>query len=213
MNILEMRYRALMNKQKSKETILPKEYQQVEYIKSTGTQYIDTGVLANENNSYKVKAQLTSAGASSQTVWGGRQNPTSGSNQLSYLKNEGVYQFVCGHSAVTTNQLKWDTNIHTFYANKNVLYVDEKVVATALSGTITSKNNVYLFATNTAGQIGYNGGSLNIFYCKIWNNDILVRDYIPCYRKADNVAGLYDLVNGVFYTNTGTGEFNIGAEV
>ena len=38
----------------------------------------------------------------------------------------------------------------------------------------------------------------------------MVRDLIPCYRKVDNVAGMYDLVNDVFYTNEGTGEFIIG---
>jgi hypothetical protein len=36
---------------------------------------------------------------------------------------------------------------------------------------------------------------------------------IPCYRKADNVAGMYDLFSGEFYTNAGTGEFIIGPDV
>lgn len=48
-----------------------------------------------------------------------------------------------------------------------------------------------------------------LYYFKIWNGETLVRDMIPCYRKADNVAWLYDLVEWVFYTNQGTGEFII----
>jgi len=32
----------------------------------------------------------------------------------------------------------------------------------------------------------------------------------PCYRKSDNKPGMYDLTNGVFYTNAGSGEFIYG---
>jgi hypothetical protein len=36
---------------------------------------------------------------------------------------------------------------------------------------------------------------------KIWENNVLVRDFIPVYRKSDSVVGMYDSVNDVFYTN------------
>ena len=48
---------------------------------------------------------------------------------------------------------------------------------------------------------------------KIYEQNVLVRNYIPCYRKADNVIGLYDKVNGVFYTNAGSGTFLKGSDV
>lgn len=34
---------------------LPSEYQEVEYIESTGTQYIDTGLTPNGNYSFDIK--------------------------------------------------------------------------------------------------------------------------------------------------------------
>lgn len=43
------------------------------------------------------------------------------------------------------------------------------------------------------------------------NNDEICHCY-PVYRKADNKPGMYDLVNGVFYTNQGTGEFSVGPD-
>ena len=82
--------------------VLPSEYQQVEYIESTGTQYIDTGVLTSENNSFEVKAQLVHTNTASQTIWGGRESATVGemqSNQLSCVKSTGKYQFVCGNNS------------------------------------------------------------------------------------------------------------------
>ena len=42
---------------------------------------------------------------------------------------------------------------------------------------------------------------------KIWKGDTMIRDFVPCYRKSDNVAGMYDLLNNTFYTNNGTGSF------
>lgn len=39
-------------------------------------------------------------------------------------------------------------------------------------------------------------------YFKLWTNDNLVREFIPCYRKSDNVIWMYDLVNNVFYTRS-----------
>ena len=37
---------------------------------------------------------------------------------------------------------------------------------------------------------------------KIYDNDVLVRDFVPC-KNVSNVVGLYDRVNGAFYTDTG----------
>ena len=46
-----------------------------------------------------------------------------------------------------------------------------------------------------------------LYYCKIWEKGTLVRYMVPALRNSDSVAGMYDIVNGVFYTNGGTGTF------
>ena len=52
-----------------------------------------------------------------------------------------------------------------------------------------------------------------LYSCNIYDNTIIIRNLVPCYRKADSVAGLYDLVNNTFYTNQGTGEFTVGPDI
>jgi hypothetical protein len=47
----------------------------------------------------------------------------------------------------------------------------------------------------------------------LYDNNVLVRDFIPCYRKSDNEIGLYDVVNGVFYANAGSGTFTKGNNI
>ena len=39
---------------------------------------------------------------------------------------------------------------------------------------------------------------------KIYDDDVLIQYFIPCYRMSDNVIGMYELVNGQFYTTAGT---------
>jgi hypothetical protein len=41
----------------------------------------------------------------------------------------------------------------------------------------------------------------------------VVRNMYACYRKSDGKPGMYDVVNGVFYTNAGSGEFVLGPTV
>lgn len=55
---------------------------------------------------------------------------------------------------------------------------------------------------------------LRVYYAKYYDStDTLVRDFIPCYRIADWVIWLYDLVNEVFYTNSWTWTFTKGLDV
>ena len=72
---------------------------------------------------------------------------------------------------------------------------------------------IYLFTFNSNYTASNKYNKQCIKYCKIYNSDVLVRNFIPCYRKSDSVAGMYDTVNGVFYTNQGTGSFVVGNNV
>lgn len=48
---------------------------------------------------------------------------------------------------------------------------------------------------------------------KIYVDNILKVDLVPVVRQSDNVAGMYDIINNTFYTNSGTGTFGIGNNV
>jgi hypothetical protein len=50
-------------------------------------------------------------------------------------------------------------------------------------------------------------GYSKTYGCKIYADNILIRDYIPVVRKSDGKTGLYDKVNGVFYTDAAGGNF------
>ena len=71
---------------------------------------------------------------------------------------------------------------------------------------------IYLFGINY--NQNYTGPlTAKIYFAKFMVFNEIIRHFIPCYRKSDNVAGMYDLVSGEFYTNAGTGEFIVGPKV
>jgi hypothetical protein len=74
-------------------------------------------------------------------------------------------------------------------------------------------DNLYLFAQNYKGSPRF-GGERKISKFQYYDkSNALKCDLVPCYRKADGVIGMYDLVSGAFFTNAGSGSFTKGANV
>lgn len=66
----------------------------------------------------------------------------------------------------------------------------------------------YYPATNRNGKVPTSGGLYESAMVKIYNNDVLVRHFIP--YQHDNQAGMLDIVGGTFYPNVNTsGSFSI----
>jgi hypothetical protein len=58
-----------------------------------------------------------------------------------------------------------------------------------------------------AGSVYYGQGRYR--GCQIYDDGVLVRDFIPC-QDPNGVAGMYDTLNNKFYANAGTGDFVTG---
>lgn len=196
--------------------ILPTEYQEVEYIESTGTQYIDTNTTIKNETIYDIKAQITQL---QETAPSGGENffiGTMSANNTQYTLRCLVYGnniiIQRGQFSVTgVVSIQKDTNWHTYYSSKTLCKIDNTTGVP--SYTITDSNlKIFLFKQNRDGYANQNS-YCRIAYCKIWDDSILVRNFIPCYRKSDNEIGMYDTVNKVFYTNQGTGTFLKGNNV
>ena len=188
---------------------LPSEYQEVEYIESTGMQYIDTGVIAN--NVYKAKFQfsMTENNTTIQGIMGGGWSSNNKTYQL--IRNGTNINLRYGETILS---IPYDNAVHKIELSKYKLKIDE--IEKSNTSEVNDNRSVYLFARrsdnfgNGIQQYSY----CRIYYCKIYNgSEVLQRDFIPCYRKSDNKPGLYDLVNNQFYTNQGEGEFLKGENV
>ena len=175
------------------------KYTPLEYIQSTGTQYIDTGYKANNNTRIIMDFEYNSG----DVVFGAYD--TNGANGFGcQYVNSKWYQYYGTSSAVTTADAAAGTRYVVDY-NKNQAYVDDILVRTATANTFQGNNNIILSALQNAGYVAF-FTSLKIYYCKIYDNDTLVRDMIPAKDEVGN-AGLYDKIEGKLYYNAGTGVF------
>jgi hypothetical protein len=72
--------------------------------------------------------------------------------------------------------------------------------------------DLFMFGRNQNGTFN-KGVKLKLHYFRIYQNDTLIYDFVPCYRRSDSVAGMYNVVTDTFYTNAGSGTFIVGGDV
>ena len=193
--------------------VLQTGYTRVKYIAASGNQYIQTGVPARQQLKTEVDFQYT--GTAEPTILGGTGSATSviylGINPSSSFKS---YYFNWKGSWVdvknrTINERH--TVITSLQSGNIVITEDGNEIYSStetLSGT-TAANNLTIFARN-GGSKFYVG---NLYRLRIWDwldNGNLIRDYIPAVRDSDNAVGLYELVQGQFCENSGSGTLTAG---
>lgn len=180
------------------------DYTQLEYIESTGTQYINTNYYPNGNMKYELEITNSSING----VLFGAYNTT-------WTDGNGLYTNVGGgnkhwiHYYSNTETSHWSTKNEEIVMDKGNLTINGVRVASSNDKTFNVNNPLYIFAGNMGGNIEQRT-KYRLHYFKMYDNNTLVRDFSPVKRKSDNVLGLYDKVNNVFYTNAGTGTFIAG---
>lgn len=198
--------------------LLPEGYQQVDYIESHGTEYIDTGIVGNQNTAIEIISAYTNYTNEWRSIIGGREQYNGNWIEIHQATNNrntradfGTIDASTVSNIVYTNVAFNDYNKHKYKIEDFNVYVDGQKIGECSNKTnFSTVATLYLFANNQNGVV-IEQVYAKIYSCKIYDNNTLVRDFIPCYRKSDNEVGMYDLVNGVFYTNAGTGSFTYGA--
>ena len=136
----------------------------------------------------------------------------------SYINGSGKYSRYIGNGGSSftfqATTITADTNRHTFTLDNSRYIITtgwSEVSNTVNSQTITNNptnNPLTILAQYWPTEDAYyNYASAKLYACKIWDNDVLVRDFIPCYRKSDNVIWVFDKVENKFYTNAWSGTF------
>ena len=193
----------------TKQGKLPSTYQQVEYIESTGSAYIDTGIVPNTNTKIDIQFETIQRGNFG-IIFGGEE--TYKDNSFHLYNSSGVFDIGFGSIATAfRTSIDYNSNIkYTLIMDKNGFDVNG-ATGTFPEPTISTTYSIYLFAVHRATNVTENNALKRIYYCKLYNNGTLVRDMIPCYRVSDSVIGMYDLVSNTFFTNAGSGTFTKGS--
>ena len=198
-------------------SILPSEYKEVEFLQVDGSQYIITDYYPTRNTNI-ISRYYSSSG--SMYVYGVRNSGDTAS--FSFLKASTLANCRIGSATVQYSEIVnyADSSLKSVLHTTGSYPIHLKIVD-VFSSTIkvdkygevvpeefTSALPLYIFNCNQEGTATSSGFIGNLYRLTIKENDVIVRDYIPCYRKSDSKPGLYDIVNKQFYTNAGSGEFS-----
>ena len=190
---------------------IPSEYQEVEWIESTGGQYIDLPFGFDPTDKIETKFSITDSRSTDRYIVSPIEWNTN--NNRFAMGVHAVYAVGFGGSTTSTTRLSPNTNndghIHEWhYSNRLFEIVDlgrsKDVSAINFGSTTANLRLFYGYSTNTRGKIA-------TYYHK--KADGTKVNLIPCYRKSDNEIGMYDTVTKTFFTNQGTGTFLKGGNV
>lgn len=187
-------------------------YVGVEYLESTGTQYIDTELKVKEGLNTELKVRVSQKYSSDGAVFLGGQESLSSMNFFVGVGwTWGNYSFGYGNGFKKINNLNPNVNEDII-----IKTTGEEIEINGVACTGSNNNNVgifngteysiYLFTRNNAGKPDGRRLSGRIYYCKLYDRNTLVRDFIPIIDE-NGVACLYDKVEGKFYYNQGSREF------
>ena len=186
--------------------VLPAGYQKLQYIQSTGTQYVNTGVKPNQDARVVLDVYASPATTAS-WLFGARNGNTD--RTFGLLSYNSQYRSDYNNSTEEYSTVT-PSGKFTVDKDKNVTKFNGTIGVTAKYGAFQCTYPMFLFANNNAGTAaGF--GSFKLYVCQLYDNGTLVRDFQPCIDASGDV-GLYDFVGKQFYGNAGTGAFT-GSEV
>jgi hypothetical protein len=189
----------------------PAEYEILKYIESTGTEYIDTQVL-NDNYNYRFVTRFKILDYQNQwtSIFGAYIN-----------EDHNIWRIVIGSDGdgyINTNTRSGNGDARYKYELNKIYSVEIEHLKAKINNESFTINNIQ-GQTNNNSIILFGGvqttdkySKICLYSFKIYNNNTLIRDFVPVRRLSNGEIGMYDTVTKTFFDNLGTGSFIAGPE-
>ena len=182
---------------------------QVEYLQSSGTQYIDTGFVPNNESGFYVRSYCSISGGTNICL-GVRENSSTQSRW--WINFSSFIEFGWNEwesSGITNSANNW-VEVENNFLNKRVGKIDGINRKTKYSTLETITRCAYIFGTNLGGDVAYSfrGKISNV---KISQGTEIVMDFIPV--RVGSTGYMYDKVSNQLFGNAGTGSFTLGNDI
>lgn len=192
--------------------ILPYDAE-VEYLESTGTQWVDTGI-AFDAFPLSINIGFMKMNWTAPTDFFG----TVATGNGKYIINEDRKVFYIRYGNPAHNGGIGSVLMGTYYEIE--LSVNSEGLGSFVSNgkTLQTDKQAYLGSSEHhtfPGRRYHAGGNVRFYFVKVVNGGKLVRDFIPvCFtnENGESEGAMYDKVNGQLYRNQGTGVFIIGPD-
>lgn len=194
---------------------LPEGYTAVDYLQSSGTQWIEMGVAPNQNTKAVLKIKINKFEGAGATLIGSRTNTNSNDQFTTYIDSAyDTTRFLfrmdgqpkaTSWTGLTTNKIYIVTLSGT--EMKAELEDGTAVFSTTFSvNDFTSTMTMTLFRAKNVSGSYFQG---RIYSCKHYNGNELIQDFVPC-LDTNGVPCMFDLVSRKPFYNKGSGSFTWG---
>ena len=199
--------------------IAGRQVHQVEYLESTGTQYIDTGIVPTSSMNAKIDFYISSTAPN-------REQHILGAMGGGGAQNGGRYQFlgvmrgdynvwITAYGQLDRVHDNWGTPIYdekvhfdiTLQKGISTVYINNSTTpdwTLTYEEDVTTPSSIYMFALNNGGVPNLYS-TCRIYSCSISHNGTLLRDYIPAVDQMGK-AFFFDRVTHTIYDNAGSGD-------
>lgn len=187
-------------------------YFSLEWLGFDGDQLVDTDYYPKGDTRVVMNCYIDSSNPNGElyALFGGRTANTSNTFGL-WRYDASSFRYDYGSS---TNRIYISPTTGNFVidANKNSITLNDTKYSYTYK-SFTSSNTLRI-ASNYSTTSEYDSRRFagKLYYLKIYDNETLVRDYVPAERRSDKVLGLYDKVEKKFYENDGSGSFTSGSK-
>ena len=198
----------------------------VGYIQSTGSEWINTGWIANYDDDYDIVFRSL-VEPSSNFILLGAANANTTSERMNFVQAyNGKYTFLfdgyknattgsTGVAPVKDRDMHFAVKFHKGEQSLSLATLGESLVKkVTINATAAPKNKtapLYLFARNLNKNGVDNKATARLYSCTIDRDGVRARDFTPCVKN--DAVGLYDRTTGCFYGNgSGSGAFIAGDE-
>ena len=186
---------------------LYKDYIPLEYIKSTGTQYIDLGITPSDDMEFEIEYQ--SLATSKTKLYGCEISSHSLFDAFAVRKTQANVR-AFGNKSVTIATRAGEKNLLKLVIKDGInnVYLNGKLIESPQTiGTIPNLS-IFLFASNRGGKADGMGPQI-IYACRVKKSGGLVGAFLPCIDPSGKI-GMCDTVSNAFFGNAGTGTFVAG---
>ena len=184
---------------------LPSGYIELDYIESNGSQCINTNF--NPNNNTRIKLDFELFNISETTAFFGGRNDTQVNVFGAWFTTSNTFCPHYGNVSYSTHPISIPDGSRRVYEIDKNYAIAGNSINELTTGTFQSSYPLYLFTMNSGGVIDSRKAKGRLYSCQIWDNETLIRDFIPVLQYSDGKAGLYDKINSTFYADTSGGNF------
>ena len=187
---------------------LPEGYTELEYIESTGTQWIDFNILPDQNTKAQLKINMEEY--TGDVILGHMGSETFQLDKADwrFFNAPETYYLDIMNSRLNGGSFPLNQDLNIEIANNYLKNLDT-------GENILSGNIVQSFQTTATAKLFFGFDTIakgKAYYVKFYSGDTLISSCIPS-KNQSGINGLYDTIRKIFLSNSGTGNFVAGPEI